>query len=688
MQSSEFLLNMNPRDIPTKDSRYYVDFWDNETHKAEYGLTVNGVFIPPFLYWHTQLWNIYIDSEDKINKTIKRVFDHPSWRDNEWMIAENYEKAKLNREGIMIFGSRRLGKSEFLASHIGRYATLHEGSENVVAGGNWPDIDIIMDKVTQGLNHLPDHFKFGRLKEDLRKMVELGFKDKTGTRIPWSKIIARNHEEGAKTEAMAGLTASSFVLDEVGKSKFSEVFEAAKPAFTSPYGWRCVPILTGTSGDIKKGGDAQKFFENPESNNFLVVELKEENNKKVSLFISGLRRMEGKEETTVAGYIQTEKGILVPEESELYNIPFLNSNFEKAAAVIDEERRLASLSPDSMALLKATMYYPKNTKELFLSDDGNNFPVEAMQQHISYLMENPHLQGQVVKLFRDTSNKVNYSYNTNKIAFNEYPIKPDSPLIKLAGPVMYEPPMDEKYTYLYISGADPYSHGESTNSNSIGSFYILKRTYDLISGTFQRRIVFSYNARPKNVEEFEQNCEMALELYNSVCMPESETTGFIRYFDLKNKGYMLADGYSFLKEISPNTSIKASRNKGLPATNAVKRRSKGLIYNYLTEKIIIDYDQDGNPIEKMGLVRIPDIGLLRELIAFNKDDNFDRYIGFAMTLLHEEWADKIYPFVEKSTQPKEHTFIEKAVVRRSMFGNGSSDPFNMRGNKFTNFFNK
>lgn len=203
-------------------------------NKAEYGLTVNGVHIPGFLYWHTQLWNIFIDTPDERNPDfIRREFKHPYFRDNEWIIADALDEAQKLKKGALIFGSRRLGKSEFLASYIGRSATLYKGSENVVMGGNWGDLDIITYKATQGLNHLPDYFKFGRLGENLRKEIELGFKDKKGTRLSWSKIIVRNHEEGRNTEAPAGLTASTFVMDEVGKSKFAQVFEAAKPSLSS-----------------------------------------------------------------------------------------------------------------------------------------------------------------------------------------------------------------------------------------------------------------------------------------------------------------------------------------------------------------------------------------------------------------------------------------------------------------------
>lgn len=649
MQSSEFLSSM--RDIPTEDSYDYDDFWKNEHQKAEYGLNVNGVYISGWLYWHTQLWKIYIDEIDPRNPSIiKRKFQHAQFRDNEWIIDDAISEAQRDKKGVMIFGSRRLGKSEFLSSYIARYATLFEGSENVITGGNWGDIDVIMFKLTQGLNALPNWFKFGRLQENLRKEVELGFKDKKGTRISWSKVIARNHEQGKDTECLAGLTASSFAMDEVGKSDFAQVFEGGKPAFTSPYGWRCVPMLTGTSGDIKKSSDAEKFFNKPEAYNFLMRELKEEGNKKVSVFISGLRRMEGKYDTTLGDYVQNENGILLPADSELFKIPFQDTDPIKAERVIDKEREEAAQSPDPTALLKATMYYPKNTTELFLSDDGNNFPIEAINEQIAYLEANEQLQGLPCRLYRDTNNKVVISYNTNKKPINDYPLKPGDNFKNNAPIVIFEPPMDNAPTYLNVSGADPYNQSSSKYSTSLGSCYIFKRIYDPIAGTFQRRIVCSYTARPETLKEWHENVEMMLELYGAICMPENEASTFIQYFDLKNKGHYLADGYNFLKEISPNTSI-TNRPKGLPAVPRVQRYYKELIYQYLTEEIIMGVDKEtGENIKKMGVVRINDLGLLRELAAYNDDGNFDRYVAFGHTLAHEAWADKIYPFIQIPTE--------------------------------------
>lgn len=659
MQSSEFLSCMKPSQIPTPDSQYYDQFWENEVEKAKYGVTINGVYISGWLYWHTQLWKIYIDELDpRNNNNVKRVFKHAEFRDNEWIIEEGMAQAIRERKGIMIFGSRRLGKSEFISSHLGYHCTLNQGSENIVTGGNWGDIDVIMFKLTQGLNALPSYFQTGRLTENLRKEIELGVKDKkTGQRNSWSKVICRNHEDGLKTEAVAGLTASSFVMDEVGKSDFAQVFEAAKPAFTSPYGWRCVPILTGTSGDIKKSSDAEKFFNKPEAYNFISRELVEEGHKKVSLFISGFYRMEGKDITTLGDYVSRDSGILVPKDSELNLIPFQVTNKAKAEAIIDNERLQASQSPDATALLKAIMYYPKDTNELFLSDDGNKFPIDAINEQIAYLLANEELQGTPARLYKDTNNKVKISYNTNKKPILDYPIKVGDDILNDAPIVIFEPPIENAPVYLYVAGCDPYNQSSSRYSNSLGSMYIYKRVYDPIEGTFQRRIVCAYTGRPEQIKAFHENVEMMLELYGATCLPENEAPGFIQYFDLKNKAYLLADGYNFLKEISPNTSI-TNRPKGLPAVPKVQNYYKDLIYEYLTEPIVMGTDPTtGEPITKMGVIRIADIGLLRELAAYNDTGNFDRYVAFGHTLAHEVWADKIYPFANRTERNRQQSVI-------------------------------
>lgn len=679
--SKEFFSNI--KSIPTKDSSEYDDFFKNEADKITYGVTINGVFIHGWLYWHLNHWHIYGDILDERDNSIKRNFMRPYARDNEWLIQEALLQAEQERKGIMLFGVRRFGKTEFEASYIGRGATILKGSQNLITGGNWVDIDLITSPLMGGLDTLHPYFIAGRIVESPRKDIILGYKDKAGKRYPWSSIKMRNYEDGNNTEAAAGVTPSTFVIDEVGKFNFAQCLSAAKPSFTSPFGWRCVPILTGTSGYIKANSDAERYFNNPEANNFIMRELIEEGGKKVSVFISGLRRMEGKVKTTFGDFIQNEKGLLIPEDSELRTIPFLNSDFAIAEKLIDKEREDAGKSPDNTELLKAIMYYPKNTKELFLTDNGNKFPIEAMVETIAYLEANPHLQGRCAKLYRDpTNNKVKINYNTTKLPINFYPLEQKDYLLKDAAVIIYEEPEQSPPPYLYIAGSDPYAESDSESSNSLGSIYIYKRFYDPIDGSYQRRIVAEYTGRPDNINDWHEINEMLFELYNAICLPENANPNYIQYFDLKNKGFLIADAYDFLKEISPNTSISSKRRKGLPPTPAIKKYYKELVYQYLTEKIDIFTNDMGEVSSKLGCIRIPSIGLLRELIAFNNDGNFDRYVAFGHVLAHEVWADKIYPIVISLKKDNNKEEVKKPVTIISPFSMDNKSPFALGNNPF------
>lgn len=321
------------------------------------------------------------------------------------------------------------------------------------------------------------------------------------------------------------------------------------------------------------------------------------------------------------------------------------------------------------------MYSPKNTKELFLVDDGNQFPIEAIREKIEFLEHNLDLQGKPVRLYRTLEGKVKISYETDKKPIIDFPLKQTTN--KDAAIIIYEPPMDNPPIYLYISGADPYNQNES-KKGSLGACYIYKRLYDPISGTYQRRIVASYAARPSTMKQWHEQVEMLLEVYNAICLPENEGGTFIQYFDAKNKGYMLADGYNFLKEISPNSSI-TGRVKGLPATTAVQKYYKALVTTYTNEKIQVGVSDTGEILEKLGVWRIDDLMLLYELLSYTDTGNYDRYIAFGHVLAHELWAEKIYPYIFKTEEEKNEKPKEMPRVLRSPFGlAGSANPFSLQ----------
>jgi len=630
--SPEFFMNV--KNIPDVMSEEYDAFFEAEKYKIEYGVTINGVYIPGWLYWHINHWTIYKDYVDPINHTIKRESGRPNLRDNEWMIAEYYLKAEQEKKGLIIVGSRRLGKSEFEGSIIGRNSTIYQGTQNLITGGNDPDIKVICAITDHGLKNLHPYFKFNRVANDWRKEVVLGFKDKQNMSYEWSKILVRNFDDGNNTEAAAGTTAKTFIMDEIGKFPFFECFEAAKPAFSSPYGWRCVPILTGTGGSFDKGGNAEEMFNNPTAYNFLAIETKDEA-KKFGLFIPGTYRMEAKEPQPLSKFLNLK------EPSELDTITIHVRDEAKAIKIIEDERTVSKLSNDSRALLKQMMYYPLTPAECFLTDSGNDFPIEAAKQHLQYLNDN-NITGQYIWLHREVDGKVRHTFAPDRDQpITEFPVK--SSTLKDAPIVIWEFPVPNAPYGLYVAGADPYNQSSSAWSESLGTIIIYKRMTDVAGETYHDMPVASYAARPKTMNEWHDNVEMLMDFYNAKCFPENEAGTFIQWFERKNKGHMLGEGFTMAKEINPNTKT-GGRIYGLAATQKNIDYCMALMIEYCKEEVQVGTNKETKePIKKLGVTRILDPMLLTEIIKYQTGGNFDRIVAFRHALAYSKHMDKHFP---------------------------------------------
>lgn len=135
--SKEFFINLKPREIPFWNPLYGFEeqdddvkqFWDNEANKLINGVTINGVFIHPWLYWHLNFWNMMLDKGED------RVPGLSELRDNEWLFAEILQQAEQENKGIFMFGTRRFGKA-LLDSEI-VYCEDHEKKIGDISVGDY-----------------------------------------------------------------------------------------------------------------------------------------------------------------------------------------------------------------------------------------------------------------------------------------------------------------------------------------------------------------------------------------------------------------------------------------------------------------------------------------------------------------------------------------------------------------------
>lgn len=134
INSKELYINMG-NDIPLWNDLYSYEeqdddvkqFWENEAMKLLNGVTINGVFIHPWLYWHINFWKMMIDvGED-------RIPGNSQLRDNEWMFAEFLKQAEEENKGIFMFGCRRFGKA-LLDSEILYLENREKMIGNIVVG--------------------------------------------------------------------------------------------------------------------------------------------------------------------------------------------------------------------------------------------------------------------------------------------------------------------------------------------------------------------------------------------------------------------------------------------------------------------------------------------------------------------------------------------------------------------------
>lgn len=132
--SKELYINMG-NDIPLWNDLYSYEeqdddvkqFWENEAMKLLDGVTINGVFIHPWLYWHINFWKMMIDVGDD------RIPGNSQLRDNEWMFAEFLKQAEEENKGIFMFGCRRFGKA-LLDSEILYLEDREKMIGNIVVG--------------------------------------------------------------------------------------------------------------------------------------------------------------------------------------------------------------------------------------------------------------------------------------------------------------------------------------------------------------------------------------------------------------------------------------------------------------------------------------------------------------------------------------------------------------------------
>jgi len=654
---------INQKRIPDKDSQECKPFFDFHRELCLNGAMMGGVYINPFLYWHLNIWHTEVDVIDERGR-IAQKYANPFLRDNEWLVTNEIDRAQQEKRGLVILGIRRFAKSVLEASYIAWGATFDENSQNIIAGLNAPDIKLITDKIDKGLNFIPEYWRWQRIEDNWKNQVTLGIKTKSGERIPFSSILIRNLDEGNNEEAIAGTKPRKLIIDEIGKGNFLRGLQAAIPGFTTPFGWGCSPILTGTGGDMKKFMDAKSLMFDVDNFNFLTYNNSKDDKRIHGLFISHKYRMEAKEDSTLGAYLNE------PADSDLHNVKMLVSNEEKATQITTDNLERLKKAGDRVAYLKEKMYYPQEVDDIFLNEDTNIFDIDSAKRQKFRLLQQERT-GTPVVLFHD-GEKIAHEF-TDKMPISNFPLKNSD--LKEAPVVIYEFPVDNPPYGLYVAGVDPYRQGKSAYSSSLGSVYIYKRMHEISGEKYQDMFVASYCARPDKKETWEEQARFLIKYYNARTLCENDDISFIEYMKSKGDAHYLERQPEWLKEIVPNTTVK--RDYGIHrSSQKIIDYLHTCLKKYMEAPIFVEKNDAGEVIrEVLGVSKIFDPVLLEEIIQYNDQGNFDRIIAAELAIAQALKMDPIMGKIGGTSDERVASMFNKkrgnilfTEARNNMFG--------------------
>lgn len=184
--------------------------------------------------------------------------------------------------------------------------------------------------------------------------------------------------------------------------------------------------------------------------------------------------------------------------------------------------------------------------------------------------------------------------------------------------------------YIPTHNCDPYDD-DTSNTMSLGSIFIL----DL----FTDKIVAEYTGRPLFADDFYEICRRMCLYYNARMNYENNKKGLFTYFSKRNCVYLLTDQ---LESLSDKQLIKegsyGNKAKGTNATEAINNYGRGRLRSWLLAPITTIQEVDGEPTEVSipALFTLRSRALIKELINYNQQGNFDRISAMGMLMLLRE----------------------------------------------------
>ena len=327
----------------------------------------------------------------------------------------------------------------------------------------------------------------------------------------------------------------------------------------------------------------------------------------------------------------TESGYFHPIDLNLPGYYDSQGNSDRQTArkaELDARKNLLDRGATSSDIQGRMQERPLGPREAFGNVSFNNFPtLEIQKQFDICLNKGLHKsQGQPVKMWYSSKEKrvkaepiLDGSDNTI------YRYKPDN--LSLGGcPVIYEQPIKDPPRNSYKIGYDPYRQDQGT---SLSSIIVYK---PVIKGERTKNIIVAeYVGRPQEADDVTYIAKLFSEYYNTQIMFENEVTHVRDYFKNRKELHYLAEQPDTVIQKSTKKS-KVSRVYGCHMNTSMKDAGEKYIKSWLLSTI--DYDEHGNKIR--ALDKIYSVGLLEELLKYDRKGNFDRVMALMQVMFQDK----------------------------------------------------
>lgn len=655
----------------------YTNLKPNSNPNSEYGKWIrrerdrcwngyiresDGEWVPGLLYFYLNYCPIILSKIRKGTKKADRVLDFPEvWEGIYWrfhyidqmrngglyndFLGGNHG-AELARRGAS--KSYSLGS---IAAHnfiLGENSVANRKINTVITAyqKEYLTKDGTLNKFLSMADFCAENTQFPRkrLKSSIQEMVwTMGYKD-LDTNVEKGTLNSVLGVSSKDDESKMRGKRAHILVDEFGTfARLIDAYNVWIPSVQEGDIVFAMIYMCGTAGDSESDfAGAQEIMYNPRGYNMYalpnVFDKNNQGKKDFVFFFPGYVNRKGcYDNNGVSDVIQALIEILMNRYKVKYN------------------------STDPNTVIKTIAEVPITPAEAIVKTGVNMFPVTDLTERLQQLDSNPREFDDVYtgELVINKSGNIEFKPSYNQ-PIREFPHKDN----KIEGSIeLFQLPEIDKtsnkpYNGRYIAGCDPYDD-DAANTMSLGSIFILDLWTD--------KIVAEYTGRPMFADDFYEICRRLCLFYNARMNYENNKKGLFSYFSRHNCVYLLTETLEYLKDkqLIKDTGY-GNKSRGVVATQAINAYARNLLRSWLLRPINVIQEIDGEPQEVTipALFTLRSRALIKELINYNNQGNFDRISSMGMLMLLRE--DKMITFQGDVSKEKQ----ERASA--SYLGN---DPF-------------